>query len=101
MGFTYEYTYQDLCIIRTMNILSVLSAFTVHSALHVTKPYRYGFSAPGCTHDCTLLFWAHLWSSCLGSASQLYANKLYLNAAWRPCEMTVFQDLDPIGGFYS
>ena len=28
-----------------------------------------------------------LWSSCLGNASQLYANKSYLNTAWRPCEV--------------
>ena len=29
----------------------------------------------------------HLWWSCLGNASQLYANQLYLNTAWRPCEV--------------
>ena len=48
----------------------------------VTKHYTCGFPAPG---NCTLLLWAHLWSSCLGNASQLYANRSYLNIAWRPC----------------
>ena len=28
-----------------------------------------------------LSFWAHLWSCCLGNASQLYANNLHLNTA--------------------
>jgi len=51
-----------------------------------------GFAAPGCKCDCTLSFWTHLWSSRLGNvANQLYANKSYLNIAWRPCEMTFFR----------
>ena len=53
----------------------------------VTKPYTRGLPAPGCKCDCTLSFWPHLWSRCLGNASQLYANKSYLNTAWRPREV--------------
>ena len=36
-----------------------------------------------------------------GNASQLYTNRSYLNTAWRPCEMMVFQDQYPTEGFYS
>ena len=73
----------------------------------VTKPYTRGLPAPGCKCDCTLSFWPHLWSRCLGNASQLYANKSYLNTAWREAlwgEMTLFQGHlrnDPTEGFYS
>jgi len=37
-----------------------------YSACSVHMLYiQLGFPAPGCTYDCTLSFWAHLWSSCL------------------------------------
>ena len=38
----------------------------------VTKQYTCGFPAPGCKCNCTLSFWAHLWSSCLGNASMQF-----------------------------
>ena len=65
----------------------------------VTKHYTCGFPAPGCKCDCTLSFWVHMWISCLGNASQLYANKPYLNTAWRPREMTVFQNMTLLRDF--
>jgi len=83
MGFTYEYTYQDHeYTIRTMNTMQ-LSTPGIHSACNQTLYMWFSWSRQ-C--NCTLSFWAHLWSSCLGNASQLYANTSYLNTAWRPCE---------------
>ena len=78
-GLTYEYTYQDC-----EYILWILCMLYIQL---VTKPYTCGFPAPGYKCDWTLSFWAHLWSGCLGNASQLYANKSHLNTAWRPCEV--------------
>jgi len=43
-----------------------------------------GFPASGCTYDCTLLFWAHFWSSYLASG---LANKSHLNTVWWPSEV--------------
>jgi len=34
----------------------------------LTNPYTYGFPAPGYKCDCILLFWTHLWLSCLASS---------------------------------
>ena len=59
----------------------------------VTKQYTCGFPAPGCKCTCTLSLWAHLWSSCLGNASQLYANKSYLNTPVRPTQPCCFHSL--------
>jgi len=51
-GF-HEYTYQDReYIIRAMNI---------KHAQYIQMVTKLNI---GCTYDCTLSLWAHLWSSC-------------------------------------
>ena len=46
-----------------------------------------GFAAPDCKYDCTLLFWAYLWSSCLDNANKYrlyHDHKDYVIYSMRP-----------------
>jgi len=58
----HECTYLDHDYNQAMN---TKHAQLIHSAGNQTLYMHMRLPAPGCTYDCTLSFWAHLWSSCL------------------------------------